>query len=101
MHIQHDLTTLATLEPQIAEVEAELHRLSTTSPWIEPVTFLLQLPGFGVIITMTILAAIGDIQRFEDAKKLVGYSGLGASVHISGETHRTGRITKTGRRDIR
>jgi transposase len=101
LHIQHDLTTLTTLEPQITEVETELHRLSTTSPWIEPVTFLLQLPGFGVIIAMTILAAIGDIQRFEDAKKLVGYSGLGAGAHISGETHRTGRITKTGRRDIR
>lgn len=100
LHIQHDLTTLTTLEPQIAEVETELYRLSTTSPWMEPVTFLLQLPGFGVIITMTILAAIGDIRRFEEAKKLVGYSGLGASVHISGETHRTGRITKTGRRDI-
>jgi len=101
LHTQHDLTTLTTLEPQIAEVEADLYRLSTTSPWMEPVTFLLQLPGFGVIITMTILAAIGDIRRFEEAKKLVGYSGLGASVHISGETHPTGRITKTGRRDIR
>lgn len=101
LHIQHDLTTLTTLEPQIAEVETELHRLSTTSPWMEPVTFLLQLPGFGLIIAMTILAAVGDIQRFEEAKKLVGYSGLGAGVHISGETHRTGRITKEGRRDIR
>jgi transposase len=101
LHIQHDLATLATLEPQIAEVEAELHRLSTTSPWVEQVTFLLQLPGFGVIIAMTLLAAIGDIQRFEDAKKLVGYSGLGAGIHASGETHRTGRITKEGRRDIR
>ncbi|MBU2611750.1 MAG: transposase, partial [Chloroflexi bacterium] len=92
---------LAALEPQIAEVEAELHRLSTTSPWAEQVTFLLQLPGFGMIIAMTLLAAIGDIQRFEDAKKLVGYSGLGAGIHASGETHRTGRITKEGRRDIR
>jgi transposase len=101
LHIQHDLTTLSTLDPQITEVEDELHRLSTTSPWMEPVTFLLQLPGFGVIITMTVLAAVGNIQRFEDAKKLVGYSGLGASAHISGETHRTGRITKTGRRDLR
>jgi transposase len=39
--------------------------------------------------------------RFESVKELVGYSGLGASVHTSGETYRTGRITKTGRRDIR
>ncbi len=101
LHIQHDLITLATLEPQIAEVEAELQRLSTTAPWAEPVPFLLQLPGFGVILAMTVLAAIGDILRFAHAKQLVGYSGLGASVHISGETHHTGRITKEGRRDLR
>jgi hypothetical protein len=36
-----------------------------------------------VDVTITgqlILAAIGDIQRFPDAHKLVGYAGLGASV---------------------
>jgi transposase len=101
LHIQHDLTTLTTLEPQITEVEAELNRLSVTSPWKEQVPYLLQLPGFGLIIAMTILAAVGDIRRFEDAKALVGYSGLGAGAHISGEMHRTGHITKEGRRDIR
>jgi hypothetical protein len=50
---------------------------------------------------MTVLAAIGDITRFPSAKKLVGYAGLGASVHASGETYRTGHITKQGRKDLR
>ena len=50
---------------------------------------------------LTILAAIGPIERFEDAKHLVGYAGLGASVHDSGQTHATGHITKAGRRDLR
>ena len=35
------------------------------------------------------------------AKKLVGYSGLGASVHASGQTYHTGPITKQGRRELR
>lgn len=47
------------------------------------------------------MAAIGDINRFPDAKHLVGYAGLGARVHISGELRIYGRITKTGRRDLR
>ena len=64
-------------------------------------TYLIQLPGFGLLTTMTLLAAIGDVTRFESAKPLVGYAGLGASVHDSGNTHRTGRITKSGRREIR
>jgi hypothetical protein len=54
----------------------------------------VQLPGFGPIVTMTALAAIGDITRSPSAGHLVGYAGLGASVDASGKTHRTGRITK-------
>jgi len=101
LHIQHDLETLDTIAPQIKDTEDEILRLSTSPRWFQPAAYLLQLPGFGVIIVMTILAAIGDIARFEKDKQLVGYSGLGASVHASGETHRTGRITKAGRRDLR
>lgn len=101
LHLRHDLATLEQLAPQIAEVEAEVARLSTTAPWADPLTYLIQLPGLGLLTAMTLLAAIGDATRFESAKKLVGYAGLGASVHDSGQTHRTGRITKEGRRDLR
>jgi len=62
---------------------------------------LLQLPGFGVVISMTVLSAIGDITRFESAKKLVGYAGLGAGVHDSGKEHIEKRITKSGRKELR
>ena len=62
---------------------------------------LARLPGLGLISAATLLAAIGDIARFSDAKHLVGYAGLGARVHDSGRTHHGGRITKAGRKDIR
>ena len=65
------------------------------------VPYLLQLPGIGVLTAMTILSAIGPIDRFPTAKKLVGYAGLGAKVHSSGLTHRTGGITKQGRKELR
>ena len=101
LRIRQDLATLDHLAPQIAELDAEIARLSTQSPWEDQATFVMQIPGFSVLSTMTILSAIGDISRFPSAKKLVGYAGLGASVHDSGQTHRTGRITKTGRRELR
>jgi transposase len=101
LHVKHDLATLAQVGQQLADVEAELNRLSTSEPWAGPMPYLVQLPGLGLITALTVLAAIGDVTRFETAKKLVGYAGLGASVHDSGLTHRTGRITKTGRRDLR
>jgi hypothetical protein len=65
------------------------------------VTFLIQLPGISTLSALTILAAIGEIERFETPKKLVGYAGLGAGVHASGQTHRGGHITKQGRKDLR
>jgi transposase len=90
-----------TLETLIQESDAELGRLSTCDPWVKQVPFLVQLPGLGVLSAMRLLAAIGEINRFPSAKHLVGYAGLGASVHQSGETNRGGRITKEGRSDLR
>jgi hypothetical protein len=65
------------------------------------VPFLVQLPGISIIGALTILGAIGCIERFPTAKNLVGYAGLGGRFHDSGQTHTAGRITKTGRRDLR
>jgi transposase len=101
LRIRQDLATLDHLRPQLAEVDAELARLSTEAPWAADVPLLIQLPGFGLLTVMTVLGAVGDIPRFETAKHLVGYAGLGASVHDSGQTHRGGRITKQGRKDLR
>ena len=101
LHLKHDLAALQQMDEQITEAEAEVERLSTESPWREQIIYLLQLPGLGVLTAMVLLGAIGDITRFETAKQLVGYAGLGASVHSSGQTHRTGRITKQGRKDMR
>ncbi len=101
LRLTQDLALLEFLEPQIEAIDAELARLSNCAPWKEAAPYLMQLPGFGVILTMTVLSAIGEIQRFPTAKHLVGYSGLGASIHESGETHYTGRITKQGRKELR
>jgi transposase len=72
LRVEHDLATLEHVGTQIAKVDVELRRLSTTEEWGEQVPYLVQLPGMGVLTTMTILAAIGDITRFAAAKKLVG-----------------------------
>jgi transposase len=78
--------------------EQEITKAAASDP---RAPLLVQLPGLSVIGSVTVLAAIGDIKRFPDADHLVGYAGLGARVHISGEMHQTGRITKAGRKDLR
>ncbi|MFL5706425.1 MAG: IS110 family transposase [Ktedonobacteraceae bacterium] len=101
LRIRQDLCLLDSLEPLIEEVEAELTRLSGTERWRSQVTFLLQLPGIGVLNALVLLAAIGDITRFPAAKQLVGYARLGAGVHASRQTYQTGHITKQGRKEMR
>jgi transposase len=101
LRVDQDVATLDHIVPQIAAVDAELRRLSTSELWAEQVPYLLQLPGIAVLSAMTILSAIGDVTRFPSAKQLVGYAGLGAGVHDSGKSHRDKGITKQGRRDLR
>jgi transposase len=101
LRARQDLSLLDQLAPLLQEVEVEIGRLSVSEPWAGQTPFLLQLPGIGLVTAMTILAAIGDIARFPSAKKLVGYAGLGAKIHASGQTHRTGGITKQGRKELR
>jgi transposase len=101
LRMRQDLLMLDHLSPLIQEVEAEIERLSLSEPWAEQVPYLLQLPGIGLLTALTILSAIGQIERFSSAKKLVGYAGLGAKVHASGQTHRSGGITKQGRKELR
>jgi transposase len=101
LRLRQDLLRLDHLSPLIQEVETEIERLSLAEPWAEFTPYLLQLPGIGLLTAMTILSAIGDIRRFPSAKKLVSYAGLGAKIHSSGQTHRTGGITQQGRKELR
>jgi transposase len=98
VRIQSDLDTLAFAQVQITNLEAALATLAAQE---DRLIWLVQLPGVGWLTALVILAAIGDITRFPDAKHLVGYAGLGARIHDSGLTTRTGKITKAGRRDLR
>jgi transposase len=96
--VRSDLDTLEFARKQVEQVEECLKQKSAQD---ERIPLLVQLPGVAMLTAMTILAAIGDITRFPNAKKLVGYAGLGTRVHDSGKTHSSGRITKAGRKDLR
>jgi transposase len=96
--VRSDLDTLAFAQKQVGQAEECLQKESAQD---ERIPLLVQLPGVAMLTAITILAAIGDSTRFPTAKNLVGYAGLGTRVHNSGMTHSSGRITKTGRRDLR
>ena len=96
-----DLETKKYLKGQIDRVTAELRRMSHEEPWASQMLYLMQIPGFGIVTGMTVLAAIGDVKRFDSSKKLASYSGLAPGIEQSGMKLRGKGITKEGRRELR
>jgi len=96
-----EMENRAYIEQQIGRITEKVSKLSHQKPWAQEMTYLMQLPGFGVITAITILSAIGDIGRFETSKKLASYSGLTPGLEQSGTKNRGKGITKEGRRELR
>ena len=101
LRAQQDLAHVDHLNDLLKTTDLEMLHLSRQEPWRDQVGLLIQMPGIALQSAMIILSAIGDISRFAAPDKLVGYSGLGGSIHASGNTTRTGGITKQGRRELR
>ena len=58
------------LNGQIERITEELRRMGHAEPWAGQMLYLMQIPGFGVVAGMTVLAGIGDIARFGSPKRL-------------------------------
>jgi transposase len=81
-------------EVEIAQVEEVV---ATEALGSAEIRRLMTVPGVNVITAATFMAAIGEIRRFGDRKKLVGYLGLDPKVRQSGTTQTAhGRISKQG-----
>jgi len=99
--LEMDLETKQYLKGQINRLTKRLGTMSHQTPWASMAMCLMQIPGFGVVTTMTVLAAIGDISRFETPKHLVSYAGLAPGIEQSGTKKRSKPITKEGRKELR
>ena len=67
----------------------------------ERAQLLMTIPGVAELLGLTLASEIGDISRFPSARKLVGYSGLTPTIKQSGQSSRTGRLSKAGPNTLR
>jgi transposase len=69
----------------------------------EPVIKLLEtIPGIGFKLAFTIWTEIGDIDRFDNPKKIVAFSGLDPKIRQSGHClNNQGKLTKRGSPHLR
>jgi len=93
--IERHLSLIDQVEQALTRVDADIAKYAMTDRTIRR---LMTLPGVDVAVASGVAAAIGDICRFSDPQKLVGYLGLNPSVRQSGEGPAYhSRITKQGR----
>jgi len=62
---------------------------------------LKTMPKVGRIASLTFLAAVDQVDRFETSRKVVSYSGLSPTVRSSGERTEYGSISREGRSELR
>lgn len=86
------------MEIPIARLGRQIRALAKPDPRVEA---LQHLRGVGLLTAMTLVAEIGDISRFSDARKLCAWSGLTPRVRNSDQTVHHGRITKQGPAAVR
>jgi transposase len=86
-------------DAEVAMIDAKLSEWAVGS---EEAKRLMTIPGIGVGTAVTLMAAIGEVSRFESPRELVGYLGLDPMVRQSGEQPaRHGRISKRGNAQAR
>ena len=64
--------------------------------WEPVVRALMSLRGVALLSAATLVAELGDLERFASAPQLMSYLGLCPSEHTTGKDRQQGGITKLG-----
>jgi len=87
----------------VTDAEARIERLTNQiavllPSWsLAPVVEAIQaMRGVAFIVAVTVVAEVGDFNRFDNPRQLMAYLGLTPSEHSSGASVRRGGITKAG-----
>jgi transposase len=92
---------LALTERQMQEAGRTIGEVVQRDSFREVHEILMSFPGVAQLTAATVIAEIGDFQRFQDAKAIGRYAGLNPRVFASGGKQRMGHIAKTGSADLR
>jgi transposase len=92
---------LGLTERQIEQAEREIAKSLQWPVFQRAAEIVDSFPGVALVATATILAEVGDFNRFTYRKAIGRYAGLNPRVFASGEKQRIGHIAKAGSRNLR
>ncbi len=89
---------LEELDQRIVAVNQELERRAAADPRVQR---LRTHPGVGRLTALAMVHTLEPVTRFDRSRRVAAYCGLDPQERSSGETVRTGGITKQGNRLLR
>jgi transposase len=91
--VESDLRLIEVVDKEIDTLE----KLLREEAWRAPrVRLLMTIPGVDYCTALTLIAALGDLSRFEDGDRAASYLGLAPSIKQSAQTCHYGPISKQG-----
>ena len=99
--LQEYLDAIRQNESRVVRLEGMLQSSAQNWKRLEEVKRLQSLRGVSFITAVGLLAELGDLRRFKNARQLMAYVGLVPSEHSSGGAVRRGNITRTGNSGVR
>jgi len=85
------------IEKELEIIEEEIKKvIDEDGQMQEDMELLRTIPGVGYYTSLTFLARIGDVSRFNKADEVVKYLGLAPIVKKSGSSINKARLSKTG-----
>jgi transposase len=86
---------------ELLSVNRQVRTLSQNDTYRNNYNLLISIPGIGFLTSMTFLAQISDIRRFERLDDLCDYIGLVPMMHGSGDKMYTGKLINRGRKELK
>lgn len=99
LSVKHCVTLLRSTEEATTAIITQMNELAKKLPEYEVVK---KMKGVGDKLAPRLIAEIGDVRRFKNAKSLIAYAGIDAPPYQSGQFEGTNRhISKRGSRSLR
>lgn len=89
------------MRQELATVTRQVRNLTQEPRYEKNFLLLRGVPGVGLVVGITFLVELGDIRRFKSMDELCNFIGLVPSMHGSGETMKTGKMIKRGRKQLK
>jgi transposase len=95
------LSQLDSIDEAVTDSTKQLRELSRQQRFCKPLAVLCTMPGVGLITGLSILAELGDINRFKSRASVSNWAGLVPVIRDSNNKHFSGHITRRGSAHLR